>query len=142
MDTRKEHLLKHGKIDAITRGRISGVNLKWLEEEWNKGVRYSDWSPEEGTKKAITKTTTVVSRKSENTENLSGISDYTEIYPENQFVVFQRVDGKRFYRSMREACQHCRVSLTQCQCDTVGREPLIVATDGRGSVPVTIERKP
>ena len=141
MVSRKQHLLNAGKITAITRGRISLENLKWLEEEYGRGVRYSDWSPDGPVSSKSKPVANTVSQTARNTEISSGISESTEFYPESQYVAYVWNDGKKEIRSMREACNNCRVSLIGCGCATVGREPVIVSRDGRKSVPVVIERK-
>lgn len=59
------------------------------------------------------------------------------VYPETEFAVYEvelSDKGRRVKRSLREVCEHCRVSLVQCEC---GR-PSIVATNGIGHIRVTI----
>jgi hypothetical protein len=61
------------------------------------------------------------------------------LYPEDEFVAVEWVDGKKVKRSMREVCRNTRTSLVACPCQS----HRIVASGGRYSedgVTVTIER--
>lgn len=58
-------------------------------------------------------------------------------FSEEEFVAFERVNGTKKFRGMREACRLCGCSLVGCYCDA----PEIVATDGTRNVAVFIERK-
>lgn len=66
------------------------------------------------------------------------ISEFTILWPEEDFVAVELVSGKK--RSMREACNYCMRSMVQCQCDQFGRIPAIVSTNGTGPVQVKIEK--
>ena len=67
------------------------------------------------------------------------ISEFTILWPEEDFVAVELVSGKK--RSMREACNNCMRSMVQCQCDQIGRIPSIVSTNGVGPVQVRIEKR-
>lgn len=143
MTTRKEHLLANGKIKEIGRGRISLDNLNWLQSEYDKGIRFSDWEPDG---QPIIKVKSTIAKKTRNSNTPAPVpeisaeySDSNILWPESQYRIFERVNGKKVFRSMRDACNNCRVSMVACQCESVGRFPLIVARDGRGSVRVFME---
>lgn len=124
MTTAKEALLAAGRIDKIGRGRISLANHAWLQTEYDKGVRFSDWpkgkvvvsEPEVGP--AVARV-----QRSEDDENYG---DIIYSYPESSYRAVGK-DGKEW--GMREVCNTCHVSLVQCHCGN----PTIL-----GYIPVTI----
>lgn len=133
----KQWLKDNGYISEVTRGRISYENHARLAEAYKGGQRFTDWEPKETT--TSTGATVVKNSKpAPNKTNENIVGEVTILWPENQYVVFER--GTKTKRSMREVCMHCGVSLVQCQCDMLGREPRIVSTNMTGSVSVFIER--
>lgn len=127
MQTRKQWLLSEGHIKEAGRGRISAENLARISKAYESGIRFSDWTPgntEIRNGETVTKNS-VVPRV---------LAEYTILYPENQF---KAIEANNTERSMRSACNNCRVSLIQCSCGS----PRIVARDGSGSVLVSIVRK-
>lgn len=130
----KEWLLANGHIQAITRGRISSANKALIEDAVRKGAKIEGYSVSTAPVKADTPQ--VVSKVATTTEKtIADLPPYR--YPEDEFVAFERDNGKKVTRSLRCACNKCRQSLVVCWCE----EPAIVARDGRGSVRVYIERK-
>jgi hypothetical protein len=129
VQTRKQWLLAEGHIEPhqAGRGRISADNQKLVEAAYEKGLRFSDWAPsntEIHAGNAVAKNSVP--------RNVTG--EFTILYPENQFKV---LEGNGTERSLKEACNNCRVSLVQCACGS----PRIVARDGSRSVLVSIVRK-
>lgn len=129
MQTRKQWLLAEGHIEPSQagRGRISAENMAKIQTAYESGVRFSDWTP---ATPEIRDGKTVVRNSAP--ENVSG--EITILYPEDSF---QALEANDTVRSMRSACNNCRVSLVQCSCGA----PRIVALDGRDSVLVSIVRK-
>lgn len=121
MQTAKEALLKAGKIQAITRGRISKDNHAWLAEQVAKGVKFSDYgenkvslvksSPKQ---RPATKTVSLVKAKSsvDDTGDSGIYSDLVRYHRDEYKAV--ALDGKVY--GMAECCNNCRVSLVQCAC--------------------------
>ena len=140
LPTRKQFLLKHNRIKEAGRGRISADNLSWLLEQYNNGQRFSDWEPEVTKNQGEVVVKNKVAKKPRNpVEEIP--TEINILWPEEEFSAIEIRNKKRVHRSMREACNHCRVSLVQCVCRAYNRTPQIVAHDGRGSVDVTIERR-
>ena len=137
MQTRKQWLLAQGHIkpEQAGRGRISGANQALIEKAFESGTRFSDWEPKVTEKPDGTKVTenSISTRAA-----VKSVSEFTIRWPEEEFQAIELHTKK--VRSMREACQ-CKRSLVQCECDTLDRVPQIVATDGRGTVPIQILRK-
>lgn len=127
MQTKREWLAERGLAIAGSRGKFSTKAHEALEKARKEGVR---WSDDNGP--VATKISTRTGRTVQVT-NEKVIADYTLTYPEAEFYV-QELNGTK--RSMREACNNCRVSLIQCSCGA----PRIVSTKGTGpaSVLVTI----
>lgn len=138
MQTRKQWLLAQGHIkeNQAGRGRISAENMAHVKAAYESGTRFSDWEPKVTEKPDGTQVT-------ENSVSTRGnpkiVSEFTILWPEDEFQAIEMHTKK--VRSMREACNPCRRSLVQCECDTLERVPSIVSTDGRGSVPIQIVRK-
>lgn len=145
MQKSKVWLLSEGHIATAGRGRPRKTSLKdgreisvILDEAVKSGVKFSDWpksqtnTPTTTTGAAGTKTTPKPKTKK------AGMPEYRfdYLYSEDDYKAVEKA-GKKQERSMRSACQNCRVSLVQCHCG----KPEIVATDGTGSVLVTIKRK-
>jgi len=127
----KDCLLKHGKIAAITRGRISADNHAFLASCIANGDTVNGYEAKESTKPTGEK---AYSNAKPALTNEKVISDFTYRRsidtPGHMFY-----GGKKFSVNMREICGHCRVSLVQCYCGV----PEVVAPDGRMSVRVFIE---
>lgn len=139
LPTRKQFLLKHNRIKEAGRGRISGDNLSWLLEQYNTGQRFSDWEPEVTESKGEKKVSNKVKRMPRRVPD--EIPTEINIYwPEEDYQAIEIRNSKRVVRSMKDACNNCRVSLVQCACRAYNRTPQIVAHDGRGSVDISIER--
>lgn len=109
-NTPKEALLDAGRIKAITRGRISADNHKWLEAEI-------------AAKRIAINNTVVVVRNDENksiaVKSVNGptekhIPDVTILYPKHLYHARGIEDNKTY--GMPEVCNNCRVSLVQCGC--------------------------
>jgi len=136
LPSRKQFLLKEGKIKEAGRGRISGANMAFIEQAYANGQRFSDWEPVKSEK-----VDAAVNKKAKQPlvkENIS--TEFRVYWPEDEYNAIEIRKGKRIIRSMREACNNCRASLVQCSCYAYKRTPRIVAFDGRGSVEVSIER--
>lgn len=103
--TPKEALLEAGRINAITRGRISGDNHKWLEAE----IAASRIAISNTT---VIKTDTKVAVKSVGSA-VKDIAEFTILYHKDAYHA-EGPDGKRY--GMAEVCNNCRVSLVQNQC--------------------------
>jgi hypothetical protein len=137
MQTRKQWLLSEGHIEAAQagRGRISRENQALIEKAFESGTRFSDWEPKVTEKPDGS---TVTENSISTRTGPKSVSDFTILWPEDEFQAIELHTKK--VRSMREACQ-CKRSLVQCECDRLDRVPHIVATDGRGTVPIQILRK-
>lgn len=132
----KEYLLKNGHIDEIKRGRLSREHIDIIKAAVAGGENIEGYTLNTPAAGIPEKATNAVERnKPEVGKIIYEIPP--ERFPESEYTVFERVDGKRVTRSLREACNNCRVSLIYCFCDS----PRIVARNGRGSVLVYIERK-
>lgn len=144
MQSRKEYLYGLGLIPEIGRGRLSEDNKKVIEAAYAKGERFRDWEPTGPVKNApkavSSKPRKAIERKPKE-EKPSGIYDIHIPFPEDEYVAYERRDGKRHYRSMRSACNNCRVSLVACYCFVSGKPARIVKEDGSGSVEVFLDRK-
>ena len=133
MQTRKQWLLSQGHIQESQagRGRISAENMALIQEAYKSGTRFSDWEPDK-TEIRNGEEVTVKSVLPRAAPKI--VSEFTILYPENQF---RAVESDNTERSMRSACNNCGVSLVQCTCGA----PTIVNGDGSGSVLVSIVRK-
>lgn len=130
----KEYLLKHGRIDAITRGRLSLENTAFILEAVRNGEQIDGYSVSTGPVKGI-EAPVIKKELVTNEKVIAEIPPYR--FEESDFKAIEYTDGKKFERSLRSACILCKVSLVGHYCD----EPRIVARDGRGDVRVYIERK-
>jgi hypothetical protein len=129
----KEYLVSIGALDEIKRGRLSLAHIELCKEAAGKGIAIEGYSI--STAAVNDKPAIVTKEKVTNEKVIAELAPYR--YPENEFRAYELVDGKKEYRSLREACRQTRVSLVCCPCDNHE----IVATDGTGSVQVFIERK-
>lgn len=111
----KAALLAAGRIDAITRGRISKANNDWIDEQLANGAFTI-------TGMTVSKPKAIDSSKAkdikptvqrEKTTNEKWIPDVTIIYHKSAYHAVAN-DGTVF--SMAEVCNNCRVSLVQCGC--------------------------
>lgn len=126
----KEWLLEKGYISAITRGRISRDNHAHIAKAIENGLVLSDYKQVIG----VTGPKTTVSVERTDPDAIVELRPYH--YPENEYRLFEWRDGKKFTRSLREACSNCGYSVVGCYCDDIR----IVKTDGSGSVAVFVER--
>lgn len=141
MQKAKVALVEAGIIKSAGRGRISAEGHAWLKAQHDAGMRFSDWpkgeikvtKTEVEGKPAETKVKVVRSNDSTGSNTVAELAPYR--FTEEEYMAVETKSGKA--RSLREACNGCRVSLVVCYCPT----PRIVATDGSGSVEVTIKRK-
>jgi hypothetical protein len=141
----KEWLVKEGKIAHAGKGRMSHAHHAQLQEAWDKGVRFSNWSPNtvavmvtETTDKATGEVTeTVTAHRIDGYQSNGEVAELAPyIYNHDTHAAYEdTADGtKGKCRSLREVCSNDGVSLVQCTCGS----PRIVATDGLGHVAVTI----
>jgi hypothetical protein len=124
LTTAKEALLAAGRIQAITRGRISLDNHAWLKAQHDAGVRFSDW-PKGEVVVNVDKPAEVRVVRDPKLNGEKVIAEFTIIYPRDDY---KAVAGNKVY-GMAEVCNNCRVSLVQCHCDS----PTIL-----GDIPVKI----
>lgn len=110
--TPKEALLDAGRIQAITRGRISADNHAWLNAEIEaKRIRITGATV---IKSETAKGTKRVSVKAVNAASEKHIADVTILYDKRDYHA-EGNDGKTY--GMAEVCNNCRVSLVQNQCE-------------------------
>lgn len=122
----KEVLLKHGRIQAITRGRISAENHAFLADLAAKGEKIDGYEVSVTSKPTGEK---VYKNAAAPVSTEKVVSEYTLRYPLDT-PAHAFIDGKKVTVSMREACWNCGVSLVQCSCD----QPTVVRPDARGSM--------
>lgn len=143
----KVWLVEQGHIATAGRGRPRKTSLKdgreisvILDEAVKSGVKFSDWPKSQAnTSTGVAGTArSAGTTKTKSKPPKAGLPEYRfdYLYSEEDHVAVENA-GKKRKRSMREACQNCRVSLVQCHCG----DPTIVAEDGTRSVKVTIKRK-
>lgn len=114
------------------RGKFSTAAKTALDKAVADGKTFDDYP--KGT--APVKATKVKTEDSKPTGDTSGIAELAPYrFEESDYRAVETVSG--IERSLRSACNTCRVSLVVCWC----AEPIIVARDGTGSVPVRIERR-
>jgi hypothetical protein len=142
----KEWLVKEGHLpaDKAGKGRMSHAHHALLQDAYDNGVRFSNWSPNtvavmvtETTDNDGNVTETVTAHRIDGYQaNGMPVELAPYLYNHNTHAVYEdTVDGsKGKRRSLREVCSNDGVSLVQCTCGA----PRIVATDGRGHVDVTI----
>jgi len=132
----KAWLVENGHLESDGRGRMPLRVIPILEEARKNGTTFSDWP--KGTVTKSEKTGAVVVKREASMSHEKIVQELApETYPMSEFVVFERVNGKRVMRSLKEACNNCRVSLVGHYCES----PTIVSRDGNGCVRVYIERK-
>lgn len=105
MPTKKEALLKAGLIPAVTRGRISDLNHKWLKANPDK------WDDAKALPKTLTVPKAVASAPKPEPVGHDYGNPFT--YPESEYKALDK-DGKE--HSMRWVCKTCRVSLVAHAC--------------------------
>lgn len=115
-NTAKELLLHYGKIQAITRGRISADNHKFIAERLSAGDVVGGYET-----KVFSKPTGEVvhsnAKAPVSTEKIiADIGFPTRDERITQAHVFR--DGKKKSVSLREVCSNCRASLSYCHCTT------------------------
>lgn len=142
MQKAKVALVNAGIIKTAGRGRISAEGHAWLKQQHDKGVRFSDWPKGEikvtkseatAEKPAETKVRVVRDASQSSEKTVAELAPYR--FTEDEFEAVEK--GTNVVRSLRSACNLCRVSLVVCYCE----RPHIVARDGGRSVEVTIRRK-
>jgi len=123
----KEALLKGGRIEAITRGRISAENHAWLAERAAEG-----WVIDGYTVKAATEATPATVEKT-TTTNVKVVAEAYIRYPLGKYRAFTIDDHTEV--TMRAACFNCHYSLVGHLCD----EPLVLVQGRSGYHPVKVE---
>lgn len=145
MTKAKEYLYSKGLIASTGKGRMSAAHHQALQDAYDAGERFSNWSPAnvalmvvEETKAGET-TERVVAKRLDAPKGGEGYSaDGTPVeiapyrYTEDEFHAVEVVSGKP--RSLREVDEHCGLSLVQCYC----AGPSVVATNGQGHVQVKV----
>lgn len=126
----KECLLHFGKIEKITRGRISAGNHEFIAERIALGDTIGGYEVKVSTKP----TGDVVHSNAKSTASGEKIiSDIgTARYDERQTQAYYFFDGKKKPIGMREVCANCGSSFTYHFCDT----PLYRTLDNEQPVPV------
>jgi hypothetical protein len=115
MATAKEALLSAGRIKEIGRGRISNDNHAWLKQQYDNGVRFTDWPKGEVISSTGPDEKPVIRVKRDpklSTEKV--VREYTILYDRDAYVAVS-TDGKEY--GMAEVCNNCRVSLVQNVCE-------------------------
>lgn len=142
MQTKKEYLVSIGELPPGSenmRGRVSVAHEAICAAAAAKGVNIKGYSVSTSTATADKPAETTVKKVDPTTvKTVAELPDYR--YPENEYQVFEtntRSGGKKVMRSLRSICRHSSVSLVVCPCDS----HQIVARDGSGWIPVTVERK-
>lgn len=126
----REYLVSKG-LAKPGRGKFSTAGIAELNAALGRGQKFTDYPKSDV---VVTKPTGEPVKVESADSDIPYIPEYR--YAEDAFVAIEVRDGKRVERSLRSACNHCRKSLVVCWCPS----PIIVAHDGNGSVPVTIER--
>lgn len=111
----KELLLHYGKINAITRGRISAANHAFVAERITAGDKVGGYEVSVSSKptgeivhsnsKAVASTEKIIAD--------IGLPSRDELTTEAYCFVGQ----SRKPVGMREVCANCRASLTYCRCE-------------------------
>lgn len=142
MQKAKVALVEAGIIKSAGRGRISAEGHAWLKKQHDAGKRFSDWPKGEitvtkteakGDKPAMSTVKVTRAATDSNANTVAELAPYR--YTEEEFMAVEK--GTNIERSLRSACNGCRMSLVVCWCPV----PHIVKRDGSGSVEVTIKRK-
>lgn len=122
----KVALVEAGIIKTAGRGRISADGHAWLKQQYDAGMRFSDWPKGEIT---VTKTEASAGKPAETTVKVTreagpsnAVVEPLITYPESQYEAYEFVDGKKKAVGMRECCNTCRVSLVGHVCE----EPTIL----------------
>jgi hypothetical protein len=118
MQTRREALVAVGMAKP-GRGKFSKDAVAWLAAQRAKGVKFSDddapVKPVNAKKETRTDETPAPTYNPANTAWLSP-RDYR--FPEGEYRALGTKDGQTKEYSLREACNRCRVSLVNHECDT------------------------
>lgn len=134
LQTRRDYLVDLG-LAKPGRGKFSNDAKAALAKADAQGYEFLDGPSPKGNGSGPIKST-VKKEKSAPTGDTSGIAELAPYrFEESDYRAVETVSG--IERSLRSACNGCRVSLVVCWC----AEPVIVARDGNGSVPVRIERR-
>jgi hypothetical protein len=107
----KAALLAHGKIESIGRGRISGPNNAWLDEQVAAGA----FTVATMTVKASTGPTPAPPTVERAKASETGIADTRPITRDEHAL--QAYVGKDDV-GMRAVCENCTSSLTYCPCSS------------------------
>lgn len=130
----KEYLVSIGAIAEVGRGRLSAENIQKCKDAAAKGVSIEGYSVSMVSQPNSTAAPEpVVSKVAVSTDKV--IREGLITYDINSFIAREKESGK--VRSMKEACNNCRVSLVGHACS----HPTIVATNSRGFVAVEIVSK-
>jgi len=86
MTTAKEALLAAGRIDKIGRGRISNDNHAWLKQQYDSGVRFTDWPKGEVIVSETTDCLTVRVKRDPKLSTEKVVQDYTILYDRDAYV--------------------------------------------------------
>jgi hypothetical protein len=129
----KEYLVSIGELKEIGRGRLSLAHIELCKKAAAEGVKIEGYSVSTGPSK---ETAPVVTKEKISTEKVIAELPH-ERFPEDEFRLYELVDGKKITRGLREVCRNSGVSLLYCPCDS----HRIVNRDGTGDVSVYVERK-
>lgn len=146
----KEYLLEQGKIDAITRGRMSNANKEFLAEAAASGIQFSDFKATETTNASGEKVIKNTSPRL-GTSQIDNINEEFVRYPGPSGGIAQAntvwkilgPNGKEVNKpdkgghgGLKTICNNCRLSLVGHMCNT----PVITLANME-VVAVTIERR-
>ena len=127
LQTRRQFLVEKG-LAKEGRGKFSTAALAELEKARAAGIKFSD-------EVVITEGNSTIVKPTNAVQKDKVYTDIIYTYPESDYRAVEVKSKKE--RSMRSACNTCRVSLVAHGCDS----PTIVAMDGSGSVSVRIEKR-
>jgi hypothetical protein len=129
VQTKKQWLMANGHISEIKRGRVSRDHEALIQKAVAAGAKIEGYSA------SSKDSETVVTKDIQPETGVAELAPYR--FTEEEYKAVEFRNGKKVERSLRSACNLCRVSLVVCYCP----EPRIVAHDGGGSVRVYIERR-
>jgi hypothetical protein len=134
LQTRREYLADLGLAKPGARGKFSNAAKEALAKADAEGFEFLDGPSPKGNGSGPIKST--VKKAKPTPVESTGIVDLTPYrYEENTHKAIEVETG--IERSLRSACNSCRVSLVVCWCDS----PIIVARDGSGSIHVRVESR-
>lgn len=110
----KELLLHYGKIQAITRGRISAANHKFIAERLSAGDAVGGYEAKVSSKPTGEVVHSNAKAPVSSEKIISDIGYASRDERETQAHVFW--GGKKKSVGMRECCANCRASFTYCRC--------------------------